>query len=219
VILQHDNTEAAYRILELRKTGLPIYAFYTNYRFSKHGPLSPFDFAFNEGETMVDNTRKAVETLFGGKSSGQNCLRPPTALVHRKEKRRVLIHSTSTSSSKNWLKKRYLLVAKRLQELGFEPFFLEPELPTLEDLASLTYESGAFIGNDSGPAHLASYLSIPHITLAPKIDFWRPGWLPGERITPPFHLRGNKWKYFITTEMVLSSFRSIIELNKNLTYY
>lgn len=221
VLLQHDNTESAHHIVGLRKFGLPVYVFYTNYRFSKHGALlSSFDVPFNEEQTMVRNTCRALEILFGGPVSKKNCLTPPQELIHRKHRKRVWIHPTSGSIERNWPQNKYMYLARRLEDLGLEPIVASCELPTLEDLASSIYESGMFIGNDSGPGHLASYLSIPHLILAsglPRahIKRWRPDWLQGELLLAPRWTPKKYWKQFITTEMVLNSFKSLIELKRS----
>jgi heptosyltransferase III len=240
VLLQHDNTEKAREIVSLRKSGLPVYVFYTNYRFSKHGALlDGFDYAFDANQTMVDNTCRGTSALFGGETQMFNGLYPPPCLVHRKFPRRVMIHPTSTCNEKNWLKKKFLKLAKHLQAMDFQPTFIlsleeradwpelhAPIFPTLEDLASMIYESGYFIGNDSGPGHLASYLSIPHLIIRRherNMQLWRPGWHQGELICPPrwlpnikgLRIREQKWKHFITTKEVLKRFKTLIEIKAN----
>src|SRR5690606_22400400 len=161
VLLQHDNTPRARAIVALRKEA-PVYVFYTNYRLSKHGPLlEGFDFPFDEKRPMVENTRNGVHRLFGIEASGRSVLMPPPSLVHRKFEKRVLIHPTSTSEEKNWLEKRFLKLADRLKERGYEPLFIlspkeraswprklpAPRFETLADLAGALYETGIFIGN------------------------------------------------------------------------
>lgn len=238
VLLQHDNTPKAYQIVSLRKTGLPIYVFYTTYRETKHGPLlSGFDIPFDPKKTMVENTCQGVSALFGQTASLQNSLSPPPGLIHRKYNRRILLHPTSGDPNKNWLKSRYIRLATRLETLGFHPLFLlspkergawpmnAPLLPTLEDLASFIYESDGFIGNDSGPSHLASYLSIPHLTLRPnRQTLWIPGWHSGEHLMPSrwipnikgFRLRDQKWQYFITTRTIENKFKHTIAIKNDL---
>ena len=236
VLLQHDNTPSAQKIVALRKADLPIYVFYTNYRFSKHGPLlDGFDFVFDHHQTMVDNTCQATQTLFGGTVTANNGLTPLPSLIHRKYDRRVLIHPMSACSIKNWLPSRFLKLSSKLQKMNFQPIFIlspqespkwpditAPCIPTLEDLASLIYESGFLIGNDSGPGHLASYLSIPHLIIRryeKNLSLWQPGWHRGEMVIPPkwlpnfkgLRFREKYWKHFITTQSVLKRFNLIIK--------
>ncbi len=240
VLLQHDNTPRARSIVALRKAGLPVSIFYTNYRTSKHGPLeSGFDVPFDEGKNMVENTCAALKQLFAIETRGDNVLLPPSHLTHRKHNQRVLIHPTSTSENKNWLRQRFFRLAQKLERRGFEPLFIlspkerdlwpaslnAPHYPTLADLASAIYESGAFIGNDSGPAHIASYLSIPLAVICQgrQMPLWSPGWHRPLLIRPPrwvpnikgMRLRQEKWKYFITTKHVLNKTSLLLELNEN----
>ncbi len=235
VLLQHDNTERARQIAALRKRSLPIFIFYPTYRASKHGPLlDSYDYAFDGKKTMVENCRSGVEALFGGNAIIYNGLRPLPELTHRKHQRRVLIHPTSTNEKKNWPREKFLQLAKRLQKLDFQPRFIlsptekcdwpeveSPIFPTLEHLASTIYEADYLIGNDSGPGHLASYLSIPHLIIShdeQQMRQWRPGWHRGEIIYPPrwlpnfkgIRLRENKWKQFVSINSVLNRFISIV---------
>lgn len=241
-LLQHDNTPRARAVVALRAAGLPVYVFYTNYRTSKHGPLvEGFDFPFDEGRPMVHNTCRGVRELFGIETRGQSVLRARASLRHRGEARRVLIHPTSTDEAKNWPRERFLQLAKRLEKKGFEPMFLlspkeregwevkAPLFETLADLADAVYEAGAFVGNDSGPAHLASYLSIPLAVICQgrQMPLWSPGWLPPTLIVPPrwvpnikgMRLREEKWKYFISTRRVLGSLFHALKQNRTNLYY
>jgi ADP-heptose:LPS heptosyltransferase len=232
IILQHDNTPLAHSIASLRKKGLPIYILYPNYRPSKHGELTAFDYAFNEEKTMVDNLCDALKTLFGGNVTKRNALTPPTGLVYRKHPNRIALHPTSGAAWRNWPKERFLALAERLKKMGLEPQFLlspkehadwphSPYLPTLEEFSSYLYESGAFIGNNSGPGHLASYLSIPHIILAHQdrhMKLWKPGWMLGTCLLPPkwipnwkgLRWREKYWNKVITKYRVLNNLEHML---------
>ena len=66
-----------------------------------------------------------------------------------------------------------------------------PYFRSLSETAAYLYESGFFIGNDSGLGHLASNLGIPTVTVAGKassIKLWRPDWHIGKVVAPPFSL-------------------------------
>lgn len=235
IVLQHENSLIARQIVSLRASGQKVYVLYTNYLYTKHGALlDGLDYPYNHTETMVDNTCQAMSKLFGGAVTMHNGLFPPPYLVHRKYDRRILIHPTSGSAARNWPREKFIKLAKKIKQLSYHPTFIvspeeqqdwnsedAPVLTTLEDLASLIYESGGFIGNDSGPGHLASYLSIPHLIIsgqANHMQLWRPGWHRGEIVLPPrwvpnfkgFRIRENKWKYFISTNDVLKRFRSMV---------
>jgi heptosyltransferase III len=220
----------------LRKSSFPVFIFYPTYQASKHPSLlSTFDYVFDGNQTMVENCRLGTKTLFGGHVSIFNGMVPLQGLMHRKYQRRVLIHPTSADEKKNWPKIKFLQLAQLLQKMHFHPLFIfsqieknawpeveSLDIPTLEELASTIYESDYFIGNDSGPGHIASYLSIPHVIIGrdeQSMRLWRPGWHKGKIIYPPrwlpnlkgFRLRENKWKDFVLTSSVLRKFNSIIK--------
>lgn len=232
ILLQHDNTVKARAILALRP-GKRVYTFYTNYRFSKHGPLEVgCDFPFDETQSMVANTKAALRSLFSiDAAGGENGLKPLEGLVYRKYRKRVVIHPTSTVLSKNWPREKFLKVARALEKKGYEPVFVASpkeraewgaaDLPSLKDLASFIYESGAFLGNDSGPGHLASYFGLPYLIIGKQerqMKLWRPGWHPGEIVTAPswvpnwkgWRIRDEKWQLFITSSKVIKTLQNKI---------
>lgn len=94
-----------------------------------------------------------------------------------------------------------------MEEAGLEL----PYLSSLDKVANHIYESGWFIGNDSGLGHLASNLGLNTITLAIRPNLakqWRPNWMPGIVILPPSWLvtrplKERFWKNFISVRRVL----------------
>lgn len=162
-------------------------------------------------------------------------IRPPAPLQHRKYQQRICIHPTSAELSKNWLPQRFLTLAERLQAKGFEPVFImsaaeqEDWEPTINDrfplhsftgvdqCAAFLYESGFFIGNDSGGGHLASCLDIPVLSIhgrKGKSRVWRPGWGQVEVVTPLLNviggsLRQHLWKYFLSVSAVERGFERL----------
>jgi len=240
VILQHEDTLRAKQILSLRNQGITVYVIYTNYRTSKHGPLvENLDYPVDEKKPMVYNICHAMRTLFQIEIDGQkNCLQKKLPLIHREHNKRVLIHPTSTREDKNWLKRRFLKLSRQLEKLGYEPMFIlspkerknfpktiyAPHFPNLEELAKTVYTSGFLIGNDSGPAHLASYYEIPHIVICQgrQMPLWSPGWLTPKIIRPSrwipnikgMRLREDKWNFFIPVSRVVRSFLDLAEVDK-----
>ena len=124
----------------------------------------------------------------------------PSVLKHRSHRERVIIHPTSGVESKNWQATRFLKLAQRLKSDGWDPYFMMSPLeaaewdwlerygiplialPDLADAASFLYESGFFIGNDSGLGHTASLFGVPTLSLFARekhARVWRPGWGPG----------------------------------------
>lgn len=215
VILQHDNTAQAQKIGELDR---PIYRFYGTYRPSKHGDLrEPFDFVCNPKCTMVDNLVFALSRWFGIAATKENGLNPPIELVHRKYPRRLAIHPSSSKEEKNWPREKFEKVAAYFKRKNYEPVFLlsstgTPLFSTLEEMTSFLYESGAFLGNDSGPGHIASYLNIPSLIIGrskQEMSLWEPGWYSAIVVTPPSwtaHWRWTRthWKRFVTPRNVVN---------------
>ena len=161
-----------------------------------------------------------------------NGLTAPADLQHRKHASRVIIHPTASTADKCWLKSRYVNLARRLRRNGFDPYFVVapeeragwldvvreglnvPAFDTLEDVAASVYESGWFIGNDSGIGHLASNLDIPTLSLFMRRGIartWRPGWgggqiLIGSSFIPGARLKERFWKYALTVGRVERAF-------------
>lgn len=211
VILQHDNSSKSFTIKNLK---IPVFGFYGSHNLLKHGPLSDLDYVCNPTQCMNENIVKAMTKWFG-LSSKENGLTPIQGLVHRKYHRRIAIHSGSSSPDRNWPIQKFKNVAAHFKKRGYDPVFL-PELPSLEDLASFIYESGYFLGNDSGPGHLASCLKIPSLIIGKDYKhllLWRPGWLPPHVETPPrlssiFKWTKTHWKYFITSNKVIKQLKT-----------
>ncbi len=240
LIVHFDNTERSKQAFQLREKGLVknVFLFYNNYRHSKHPPLKKgFDFAFDESRSVTHNIAETVQKLlhlqYPPKDIGMTI---PSHLIHKKNPRRVIIHPTSSWDYKNWSAQKFIGVARKLQNMQLCPtitlspserkdwlFAMKygidiPLIRDLADLAKITYESGFFIGNDSGPGHLASYLQIPSIILAakPSISHWKPGWLEPAVLLPlswipnvkGMRLREKKWQSFITIRRVIKTFKS-----------
>lgn len=218
IFLQHDNSPKAFQIKTL---GIPVFTFYGSHLPSKHGNFQKkWDYLCDRSKTMVENLSHACLQFFQIKIDGYGFNAPP-ALIHRRFKQRVAIHPTASSIEKIWPRHKFLNVAAFLKEHGYEPVFTvspeeapewnSPVFPTLHDLASFIYESGAFLGNDSGTAHLASLLQIPHLVIAgtgEQMPLWKTGWYPGHHICPPRWLMNMKalrkrWKLFISEKDVI----------------
>ncbi len=241
IILENDNTEKARQLIDLYKRGTlrNLSVFYPTYENSKHGNLTSWDRVFNASQSMVTNISVAISSLLQSREiSTNNGLLPPDNLIHRKHLHRVVIHPTSSRKDDMWKKEKFLQVGAFLKEKGFEVVFsvspierpewldieekgfLLPYFPKLDAMASYIYESGYVIGNDSVIGHLASNLQIPTVIVSDcykRMRLWRPGWLKGAVLTPPWYIpnfkgsrmRVRKWKEFISTRRVLSAFRRL----------
>ena len=212
VILQHDNSPKAKAICRLPS----VFNFYGSHSPQKHGPLTARDFVCDPNQTMLANIAQAL-IQWTGTSSQETGLTPLSHLIHKKHPLRIAIHPSSASPEKNWPLKKFVKVSHILQSQGLTPVFLandeKPLCPTLESLASFIYESGAFLGNDSGPGHIASALDIPSVIIGPsrkQMRLWAPGWRPAVVVTPPqwsarWRWTRNNWKYFISINRIINA--------------
>ncbi len=235
-IVQNDNSKKVSTLFEWEKKGTikKLSVFYSSYNAKKHHPLRFFDHVFDPKKTMTDNIAKAISLLIGSTAiSKNNGLMIPKTLVHRRYLKRVIIHPLSSKDEKNWPLCDYKALAQELAKAGFQPVFAfhcsEPDLDipfdkfickNLDEMASFVYESGYAIGNDSLIGHLASNLVIPSVVIAEcrkRMRMWRPGWLMGKVVTPPFWVpnvkffryRERHWKECITPKRVLKQFEML----------
>ncbi|MBI3681296.1 MAG: glycosyltransferase family 9 protein [Acidobacteria bacterium] len=111
----------------------------------------------------------------------------------------AVIHSLASSPDKTWPAERFLELASHLQEhCALEPVFIgglgddlsafrpfRAHSGPLEQTKSLLRSASLFIGNDSGPAHMAAALGIPLVVLFSVSDpaVWAPWKAQAEQIT------------------------------------
>ncbi len=196
--------------------------------------------SFDRTQTRVANLAQYCRRHFGCESATvENGMKAPSSRVFRKHQTRVAIHPTSNKPIQTWFQEKFIRLARRLRKEGYEPVFSvspaerpqwqeklqgEFELPrfaSLNELAGFFYESGYFIGNDSGPGHLASNLGIPGVILFYKKNRslrWRPGWAEVEIALPTLRLPGSKihkkfWRELLTVGRVLSCFKKQVRRN------
>ena len=187
-------------------------------------------------ESMADRLAKFCVDEFGlAGADKSNGMTPPPGLQHRKYPLRVAIHPTASTADKCWLPSRFIRLAIRLRELGFSPEFVVapqeradwlhierlglklPDLGSLDNFATWVYESGWFIGNDSGIGHLASSLHIPTLSLFMRRGIartWRPDWgtgqvLIGSTYLPTGFLKERYWKYMLSVRQVSRAFEQL----------
>jgi heptosyltransferase III len=166
-----------------------------------------------------------------------NDIKPLPKLVHRAHANRIIIHPTSSLLRKNWPAKKFLQLAKALQAEGFDMHFIVspserpewlwleqagmqlPSFDSLSDVAKFVYESGFFIGNDSGIGHLASNLNIATLSIILRKGVakqWRPnlGEAPSKVVLSPTWLNPRPikekfWKVFTRVKTVKKAFDSL----------
>lgn len=89
---------------------------------------------------------------------------PPPAPVPRRG-RRVVIHSGAGQPTKEWPRERFAELATRLAATGWEVTQLDNSLRDLDALLEKVTGADRFIGNDSGPGHLAALAGVPTFTV------------------------------------------------------
>jgi ADP-heptose:LPS heptosyltransferase len=91
----------------------------------------------------------------------------------------AIIHPVAATPEKTWRAKGFLAVAERLRELGMEPVFIgaaENDLAPfrafrtvagapLAEVKTLLAGASFFVGNDSGPAHMAAAFGLPVVVI------------------------------------------------------
>ncbi len=103
--------------------------------------------------------------------------------------RKVLVHTGAGQPVRVWPLERYARVVARLRQTGYEVIVAcDPDqrafwagqgearlvVPrTVTELMGVIEQAGAFLGNDSGPSHLAAFSGVPTFTLfGPQLPEW-----------------------------------------------
>lgn len=79
--------------------------------------------------------------------------------------RRVAIHAGAGQPVREWPRERFEELARRLTAAGWEVDLLDNSLTDLDVLLDRLARADRFIGNDSGPGHLAALLGVPTFTI------------------------------------------------------
>jgi heptosyltransferase-3 len=114
----------------------------------------------------------------------------------------AVLHPFASEAAKTWPRENFLAVAKHLEDdLGMESLFVGGASDNLsafgphtclqgsplEELKSLLAGAALFVGNDSGPAHIAAAFGRPVVVLfgSSDIDNWRPWRTENSALTHP----------------------------------
>lgn len=126
---------------------------------------------------------------------------PRASLAARRTATRpeCIVHASAATPEKTWPANRFLAVAAQLRQTGIEPVFigaagddLSPfrdyrivQGAPLADVQSLMAAASLFLGNDSGPAHMAAALGLPVVVIFGASDpaIWGPWRTPAEIVT------------------------------------
>jgi heptosyltransferase-3 len=124
--------------------------------------------------------------------------RPP---LERPSRPAAVIHPVASAPAKTWNAQGFLAVAGHLQQSGLEPVFIGAADADLAPFRAFRTVSGAplseikrllssaalFVGNDSGPAHMAAAFGLPVVVIFGASDpaIWGPWRTVSEVVTAP----------------------------------
>jgi heptosyltransferase III len=127
----------------------------------------------------------------------------------------AVIHAVAATPEKTWRANGFIAVAEHLQKAGIEPVFIGAaagELgpfqkfrtlagAPLEDIKELLSSASLFIGNDSGPAHMAAAFGLPVVVIFGASDpaIWGPWRTTAEVVSSPAGIGS------VTIDQVLSA--------------
>jgi heptosyltransferase-2 len=141
-------------------------------------------FITDHGEHRYESWRIIAEAMHLNLEKRQKIAFPP-----RPESRVVLLHTGAAQPVRVWPLEHYLQLAKQLRSRGHTVRVLcNPEQlnwwqnngekeacapRTISELLAILDTSGLFIGNDSGPGHLAAICGLPTFTFfGPQVAEW-----------------------------------------------
>ena len=118
----------------------------------------------------------------------------------------AVLHPMATAKDKTWSAPNFVTVAEHVKKMGLEAVFIgsaEDDLTRfskyrtekgapLKDVLKLIASAAVFVGNDSGPAHIAAAFGVPSIVIFGSSDpaIWGPWRTSGEAIRSPKGISG-----------------------------
>ena len=92
-------------------------------------------------------------------------LAPPKPNARGTSGRQLVIHAGAGQPTRLWPRERYEEIASRLQTGGWKVTLIDDSHRDLNKLIDLLNPADRFMGNDSGPGHLAALLGVPTFTI------------------------------------------------------
>ena len=83
----------------------------------------------------------------------------------RRTGRRVVLHAGAGQPARLWPRGRFEELAAALERAGWQTELLDDSFTGIEQLLDKLDSADRFIGNDSGPGHLAALLGVPTFTI------------------------------------------------------
>ncbi len=128
------------------------------------------------------------------------------AAAHPAASNVAVIHAVAATPAKTWPADRFVAVAHHLRECGLDPVFIgavtDDLTPfrefravagaSLSEIKRLLASASLFVGNDSGPAHMAAAFGLPVIVIFGSSDpeIWGPWRTPSEVLSSPAGIEG-----------------------------
>jgi heptosyltransferase-2 len=78
---------------------------------------------------------------------------------------RVVLHTGAGQPVRQWPVERFQEIARRLEAAGWHVTMLDDSFNDVDRLLDTLADADRFIGNDSGPGHLAALLGVPTFTI------------------------------------------------------
>ena len=126
---------------------------------------------------------------------------PDSGMSRESPSATAVIHALAATPEKTWPAAHFLTIAAHLAQTGLEPVFIGAATDdlspfrawrtvcgaSLPDLKRLLSTAALFLGNDSGPAHMAAAFGLPTVVIFGASDpaIWGPWRTPGETVTAP----------------------------------
>ena len=79
--------------------------------------------------------------------------------------RHLVIHSGAAQPTRRWPRERFEEIAARLRSASWQVTLLDERTGRLDELIVTLATADRFLGNDSGPGHLAALLGVPTFTI------------------------------------------------------
>ena len=121
--------------------------------------------------------------------------------AHQPASHTAVIHAVAATPAKTWPADRFVAVAHHLRECGLDPVFIGTAADnlapfrefrtvagaSLSEIKTLLAQASLFVGNDSGPAHMAAAFGLPVTVIFGPSDpeIWSPWRTPSEVLSSP----------------------------------
>jgi ADP-heptose:LPS heptosyltransferase len=89
----------------------------------------------------------------------------PSAVPPPRSARHIVMHTGAAQAVREWPRERFEAIAGRLREADWRVTLLDNSQRDLDALLETLATADRFIGNDSGPGHLAALLGVPTFTI------------------------------------------------------